>query len=157
MEDCIFSPYSSENFVMKEELASCLGESSEVKQNNLKDILKNENTRGAFLRTHPSPCFQGPFLRPLGQKFLDQSFSDFTSFKHGDTVKCGFWSPEEDSANNYKTKHSRKDIMFKMKLILLVLVQHLMGVFYTVVLLECVKLVVLVICAWTHSLVLNHV
>ena len=103
MEDCISPPYSSENVAMKKELTSCLGESSEIEQNNLKAVQNNENNRRAFLCAHPSPCLQGPFLRPLGQKFLDQTFADFTSFKHGDAVKCGFWSPEEDSANNYKT------------------------------------------------------
>ena len=116
MEDCISPPYSSENVAMKKELTSCLGESSEIEQNNVKAVQNNENNRRAFLCAHPSPCLQGPFLRPLGQKFLDQTFADFTSFKHGDAVKCGFWSPEEDSANNYKTKHSRKDIMFKSEI-----------------------------------------
>jgi len=111
MEDCISSPYSSENVAMQEDLISCLGESSEIANANLKSVQNNEKNRGAFLLAHPSPCFQGPFLRPLGQKFLDQSFADFTSFKHGDKVKCGFWSPEEDSANNFKTKHSRKGSM----------------------------------------------
>ena len=50
------------------------------------EIKKSDEEKWRFISDHPLPLYQGPFSRPIGMKVLDQSFRDFTSFKHSSNL-----------------------------------------------------------------------
>ena len=52
------------------------------------EIIESEDNRLAFISSHATPLYQGPFSKPMCMKFLKKLFSDFTTFKHQDGVVC---------------------------------------------------------------------
>ena len=53
---------------------------------SFEEIKKSDEEKWRFISDHPLPLYQGPFSRPIGMKVLDQSFMDFTSFKHSSNL-----------------------------------------------------------------------
>ena len=62
------------------------------KELHIKEIVKDANSMVSFLSRHPMPCYQGPFMNPIGLKTLGESFASFTTFQHSDDVTCGTWT-----------------------------------------------------------------
>ena len=61
---------------------------NESKELNIQEIVKDANSIVIFLSQHKMPCYQGPFMNPIGLNTLGQSFASFTTFEHSDNVTC---------------------------------------------------------------------
>ena len=44
------------------------------------------DARMRYISKHGMPLYQGPFTKPLGMKLLNQTFEEFTTFRHSDEV-----------------------------------------------------------------------
>ena len=72
----VIAPHSAEN----DKFEKC--KTLTDKNFSFEEIKKSEEEKIRFLSSRPFPLYQGPFPRPIGMKVLNQSFVDFTTFKH---------------------------------------------------------------------------
>ena len=45
-------------------------------------IKQSIDARMRYISKHGMPLYQGPFTKPLGRKLLNQTFEEFTTFRH---------------------------------------------------------------------------
>ena len=107
----IFPPYFHVNQQFKKNASKNKFENGN-KELHIKEIVKNASSMASFLSNHPMPCYQGPFMNPIGLKTLGESFASFTTFQHSDDVTCGTWTVENPADRIFQkhTKVSDKDL-----------------------------------------------
>ena len=96
METKILPPHYLENVRVKEDLVHFVAV-TECTKFSLEEVKNDDEKRADFLSSHPSPCYQGPFLKPIGLQWLGDSFKTFTTFTHDRSIKCGVWTPKEQN------------------------------------------------------------
>lgn len=101
----IFPPYFHVNQQFKKNASKNNFENGN-KELHIKEIVKDANSMVSFLSSHPMPCYQGPFMNPIGLQTLGESFASFTTFQHSDDVTCGTWTVENPS-DGVLRKHTK--------------------------------------------------
>ena len=96
METKILPPHYHDNVAVKEDLVNFVA-AIECTKFSLEEVKNDDEKRAAFLSSHPSPCYQGPFLKPMSLQWLGDSFETYTTFTHDKCIKCGVWKPKEQN------------------------------------------------------------
>ena len=105
----LLPPHSSENSEIEKD------ETDTEDQYHLEETKTDNDKRVRLISNHPTPYYQGPFLKPLGTRTLDQTFADYTTFTHSPLGECGVWIADKnvtsaESSESTIRKHIRSQV-----------------------------------------------